>query len=465
MKKSMQRTAIFFLSLFIALGLYLTYIQVFQSNQLSAHALNRRNWEMAKTIPRGNILDRKGNVLAKSIPVGKGQNIQYRREYPYNSVFAPVTGFVSNTYGKAGAENAYNQYLSGIDNPQYRLGPISGLWNKRSGYTVILTVDAGLQQTAYRALGNYRGAVIALDPRTGKILAMVSKPTYSPSNVDEDWKKISQDSTSPLLNRALQGLYPPGSSIKPLVAAAALEERTTDTKKIYKSPGFLKIGNYTLHEVNSKALGDVNLEKAIALSSNVAFGQMGLDLGRDRLGRYFEKFGYVEAPPMDIPVEKSRMPRFNKLADGELAQTAIGQGEMLVTPLSMALMTAAFANHGTVMKPMLIASVTDEKGQVMRNFTPEVWIKPISVRTADTVRNMMGEVVEWGTGTAAGVAGIRVAGKTGTAENPHGPPHAWFIGLAPMENPEIVVVVVVENGGSGGSIAAPIARSVFREAL
>jgi penicillin-binding protein A len=117
------------------------------------------------------------------------------------------------------------------------------------------------------------------------------------------------------------------------------------------------------------------------------------------------------------------------------------------------------------MKPMLIASVADEKGQVMRNFTPEVWIKPISVRTADTVRNMMGEVVEWGTGTAAGVAGIRVAGKTGTAENPHGPPHAWFIGLAPMENPEIVVVVVVENGGSGGSIAAPIARSVFREAL
>lgn len=464
MERSIQRVALCFFGLFMALAVYLTYVQFFQSEQLSAHLLNRRTWEMTKNVPRGNITDKKGTIIARSVPVGKGQNVQYAREYKYGDMFAPVTGFISNTYGKTGVESYYNQYLSGIDNPQYRLGPISSFWRQK-GYNVVLSIDTALQQAAYRALGKYRGVIIVMDPRTGKILALVSKPSYNPNNIEKDWKAVLQDTASPLLNRALQGLYPPGSAIKPLVAAAALEEKVTDLKKTYKSPGYLKIGNYTLHEVNNRPLGDVNLERAIALSSNVAFARMGLDLGSERLGRYFDKFGFGQTPPIDLPAEKSRLPKFSQLPDGELAQTAIGQGELLVTPLDMALMTAAFANQGNTMKPMLVTAITDDEGHVIKNFTPEVWRKPISGQTAETIKNMMGKVVEWGTGTAAGLRNIRVAGKTGTAENPHGASHAWFVGLAPIDKPEIIIVVIVENGGSGGGIAAPIARQVLQEAL
>jgi peptidoglycan glycosyltransferase len=463
-EKSMRRVIIFFLSLFVMLGCYLTYIQAFQGSKLGAHALNRRNWEMSKTVPRGNILASGGETVARSVPSGAGTSVQYTRDYPYGKIFAPVAGFVSEKYGKAGIENTFNQYLSGIENPQFQLGPISSLW-QRGGYNIVLSINADLQRTAYRALGEYRGAVIVMEPETGKILALVSKPSYDPEGINEAWKTIVDDPASPFLNRALQGLYPPGSAIKPLVAAAALEEGVTNTEKIYYSPGYLKIGNYTLHEINSNPLGKVNLEQAMALSSNVAFGQIGLDLGQDRLGKYFEKFGFNKELSLALPAEQSRLPKFNKLADGELAQTAIGQGELLVTPLSMALMTSAIANKGIMMKPIIVTAITNDQGQIIKSYLPEVWLKPISGNTAHTIQTLMGEVVKWGTGTAAKISGLQIAGKTGTAENPHGVPHAWFIGLAPMDKPKIVVVVIVENGGSGGAIATPIARRIFEEAF
>lgn len=464
MKESIRRVLIFLLGLFIVLGGYLTYLQAFQGSKLTAHALNRRNWEMAKTVPRGSIVDKNGNNVVRSVSAGSGKNAYYVREYTDGPIFAPITGFVSNKYGKTGLENSYNQYLSGIANPRFQLGPISRLW-QRNGYNITLSIDGNLQRTAYQALGNRKGAIVVMEPGTGRILAMVSKPSFDPAQLDKSWKDILENPESPLLNRAIQGLYPPGSAIKPLVAAAALEEGVSDRKKIYKSPGYLKIGNYTLHEIDDQQLGDISLEKALVLSSNVAFGQIGLDLGRDRIGEYFDKFGFNREPALALPAEKSRMPQFNKLADGELAQTAIGQGELLVTPLSMALMTSGFANQGVIMKPLLVTAVTDAQGQTIRNFKPEVWLNPITPQTAETVEALMEKVVEWGTGTAAKVRGVRIAGKTGTAENPHGLAHAWFIGLAPVEKPRIVVVVIVENGGSGGAVAAPIARRIFEEAL
>jgi len=464
MKESIRRVTIFLLGLFIVLGAYLTYLQAFQGSKLNAHALNRRSREMSKTVPRGSIIDKNGNNVVRSVPVGSGKNAYYAREYVDGAIFAPLTGFISDKYGKTGLENSYDQYLSGIANPRFQLGPISRLWQRR-GYNITLSVDGNLQRTAYQALGNHRGAIIVMEPGTGRILAMVSKPTFDPAQIDKSWQDILANPESPLLNRAIQGLYPPGSAIKPLVAAAALEEGVSNLQKIYKSPGYLKIGNYTLHEVNDQPLGELSLEKALALSSNVAFGQIGLDLGRDRVAKYFDKFGFNREPALALPAEKSRLPQFNKLADGELAQTAIGQGELLVTPLSMALMTAALANQGVIMKPLLVTAVTDTQGQTIKTFKPEVWLNPVDPQTANTVRALMEEVVAWGTGTAAKVRGIRIAGKTGTAENPHGPAHAWFIGFAPVEKPRLVVVVIVENGGSGGAVAAPVARQIFAEAL
>lgn len=464
MKGSIWRVFIIFFSGFILLGCYLTYIQVFQGSELSAHAFNRRNWEMSKTVPRGMILDKNGKAVARSDMTGSEDNGPYVRNYPYGKVFAPVTGFVSDKYGKTGLESTYNQYLSGIDDPQFQLGPISRLW-RHSGYNIVLSIDANVQQTAYQALGNHRGAVIVMEPETGRILALVSKPSYDPATVEQSWKAIVEDQDSMLLNRALQGLYPPGSSIKPLIAAAALEEGVTSTQKTYKSPGYLTIGNYTLHEIDDNAFGEINLSKAMAYSSNVAFGQMGLDLGRERVGKYFDKFAFNQEPPLLLPAEISRLPKFSRLADGELAQTAIGQGELLVTPLAMAMMTSALANHGIMMKPLLVTAVTNEQGQIIKSFAPAVWYKPVSQKAADTVKTLMGDVVEWGTGTTVRLRSVRIAGKTGTAENPHGAPHAWFVGLAPIEKPQVIVVVIVENGGSGGSVAGPVARRIFEEVL
>lgn len=464
MKDSMRHVFIMIIGLFVLLGGYLTYIQVVQGSELSAHALNRRNWEMSKTVPRGSIVDKNGEIIVRSVPADAGKNVRYAREYTEGAIFAPLTGFISNKYGKTGLENSFNQYLSGVANPRSQLGPISNLW-QRNGYNVILSIDAAIQRKAYRALGDHKGAVVVMEPGTGRILALVSKPSYDPMQIDSSWQKILENPDSLLLNRALQGLYPPGSAIKPLVAAAALEEGVTSGKKTYTSPGYLKIGNYTLHEVDARPLGEIGLEKAMALSSNVAFGQMGLDLGGDRLSKYFNKFGFSQKPPLNLPVEQNSLPAFNKLTGGELAQTAIGQGELLVTPMSMALMTSAIANRGVIMKPLLVTGITDDQGKVVKKFSSEVWLKAVAPEMANTVQQLMESVVDWGTGTRAGIRGVRIAGKTGTAENPHGEPHAWFIGLAPVEKPEIVVVVIVENGGSGGAVAAPIARRIFAEAL
>jgi peptidoglycan glycosyltransferase len=456
-----HKTAIFLLGLLFILFIYISYIQVIEKDYLASHPLNRRSGEAAKMVQYGTIFDKQGNKLAFSVK----EDGAYVRKYPYGAAFAHVVGYDTAKYGKAGIEAAYNGYLSGNLNPERQLGAVSHLFTKTHGNNVRLTLDAKLQETAFKALGSHRGAVVALSPRTGEILALVSKPSFNPENIESIWQEISKDKESPLIDRTLQGLYPPGSTMKVMMAEAALHDGITTVDKKINCAGTLKIGtDYTLTEINHKAHGKVNLEEALTVSCNITFGTLALELGRDKMAKTFERYGFNAELPGDLAEAKPKLPLFSKLSDGDLAQTGIGQGSLLVTPLRMAMLAAAMANQGIVMKPYLVSEIASYDGGIIKKYSAEKWLT-LDSKTAELVKQMMVSVVKSGTGRAAQLSGVSVAGKTGTAENPHGDAHSWFIGFAPADNPQIAIAVIVENAGAGSLVAAPIARDVFAQIL
>ncbi len=459
---NIRKVAFGLLSLLVILFVYLSYIQVVQSEFLSTHPLNRRTIEVARTIQYGMIVDRKGEKLAYS----KKEGDSFKRDYPYADITAQVVGYDSINYGKSGLESTFNGELTGNNLSIAHLGAISHLFTNKTGNNIILTLDAKLQEVAYKALGNHKGAVVAINPKTGEILAMVSRPSFDPNEIDQQWKTISTDKNSPLLNRATQGLYPPGSTIKVMIAEAALKEKVIDLRRTIDCEGVLKIPpDYTLQESHLEVYGKINLAQALAVSSNVFFGTISLELGRNRMANTFERFGFKRPVDQTLQEAASHLPDFSSLGNGDLAQTGIGQGSLLVTPLRMAMLASSFANKGKIMKPYLVNKVMAPDGSIIKTFTPEEWLTPTSSALADEINTMMVKVVRDGTGTEAALSGVLVAGKTGTAENSQGDSHAWFIGFAPADNPQVAIAVIVENAGFGGSIAAPIARQVFRAAL
>ncbi|MDF2875449.1 MAG: pbpA [Sporomusa sp.] len=462
-RRNIHKVALFSIGLLVTLLGYVTYLQVVESNSLSFNPLNRRTAKAALKVERGLITDSHGRIVALSKPTAQEE---YKREYPYDVLFAHIVGYDSLTYGKTGIESSYDGYLSGQINPEHRLGAISQLFKNSTGNNVTLTIDAQLQKVAYQALGANRGAIVAISPKTGAILAMISRPSFDPGSLDANWDNVSQAANSPLLNRATQGLYPPGSIIKVLIAEAALAEQIATGKSEFNCTGALKIGpDYVLPESGNRAHGKLNLEEALAVSCNVTFGQLALDLGRTKMSKSFERYGFSQPLGGDILESPGKLPDFSKLGDGDLAQTGIGQGSLLVTPLRMAMLAATFANRGIMMKPYLVQKITTPDGTVISETSPEKWLSPVEAKLANQVSRMMVTVVKEGTGNKAAIQGIEVAGKTGTAENPHGSPHAWFIGFAPVDNPQIAVAVIIENSGSGGSIAAPAAHEVLVQAL
>lgn len=461
-RRSIYKVGLFSIGLLVVLLSYVIYIQVFESDMLAFHPLNRRTAEAARTVKRGQITDKHGEVLALSELSQK----EYQREYPYDAVFAHVVGYDSPKYGKTGIEGRYDGYLSGQINPEKRLGAINQLFTGGAGNTVVLSMDAQLQQIAYQTLGNRRGAVVVMSPKSGAILAMVSRPAFDPNTLATTWDNVSQAANSPLLNRAAQGLYPPGSVIKGMVAEAALAEHIADENRQFSCNGSFKIGpDYILTEVNNTAHGKLDIKHALAVSCNVTFGQLALNLGRSKMAKTFERYGFTQLIKGDIQESSNQLPDFTRLNDGDLAQTGIGQGSLLVTPLRMAMLASTFANNGIMMKPYVVQKIVAPEGTLLRETKPEIWLSPVESKLAGQIADMMVSVVAEGTGSAAALRGIQVAGKTGTAENPHGASHAWFIGFAPAEDPQVAIAVVVENAGAGGSVAAPIARQILLQAL
>ncbi|ADD03011.1 Peptidoglycan glycosyltransferase [Thermoanaerobacter italicus Ab9] len=457
-----------FSALFFSLIAYLTYFQIYERDKLitSSYSIyNKRLIEEEKKILRGSILDRNGIVLAKSVEVDGVQ----KREYLDGPAFAHVIGYSRRIYqqGNTGIEKAYDRELLGMvgNDPMTILRKLI-LARKKVGDNVYLTIDKALQDLAYKEMEGKKGAVVALNPKTGEILAMVSTPSYDPNTLGENWEEIMTSSEHVVLNRATQGLYPPGSTFKIITTAAALTYKPELYDKTFNCKGYIIVDGDRINDFGGIAHGIEDFKQAFYRSCNSFFIQLGLDLGSENLQTMAYAFGLNKGVPLEIDTVKNQFPPLEKRTS--LAETSIGQGEMLVTPLSMALVASAVANDGVMMKPHLMKYVVDSiSGAVIEKSTPSQYLNPISKKVAYTIKQLMIGAVndKEGTGKAAQISGVTVAGKTGTAENPHGAPHAWFVGFAPAENPQIVVSVIVENGGQGGKVAAPIARDIIRAYL
>ena len=462
MDRPLRRLFLFFTLLFVALLLQLTYVQVFDASDLKAKPTNTRAVEEEMKVERGVIVSADGAELA----VNRKEGQYFLREYPQGSLVSPWLGYNSLRYGRAGIERVYNEELSGKSG----LLGITSYWDELMGKThrgadLKLTVDMALQTVAAEALGDRNGAVVALDPRTGAILAMVSSPRYDPNRVDALWAEINSDPDTPLLNRGAQGLYPPGSVFKTVVAAAALDTGTVTVDTEFVDTGSVTAGGFVVNNYDDNVYGEHDFAKAFASSINTTFAKVGVELGAGALAGYAADFGFGKELPWPLPGTESVFPDPGGMDKAHLAQASYGQGEVLATPLQIALSVAAVANEGRIMKPYIVAQVLDYHKKVLQETKPAVWLEPISTETAVSLKALMVQVVESGTGTRAALSGVQVAGKTGTAEVAEGEPHAWFAGFAPAEEPRVVVAVLVENAGTGGSVAAPIARAVISAAL
>ena len=456
-RKHIAVAAAFLLALIGIQILYLAKLSVWDGDALAAHPLNTRSALMEQDIRRGRILDREGRVLAES-------SADHVRSYPYGRILAPVTGYQTERYGSVGVEQAAGQALSGVTADAAHAGPLRTLLRADAGYDVRLTVDAELSEAAWNALGTRRGAVIVMDAATGAVRAMVSSPSFDPAAVEKHWDELTAREDSPLLNRAAQGLYPPGSTFKTLIADAALEAGVTNPDEVFTCTGELAIGSdYVLHESHGEVHGKLHLADALRESCNVTFATLALRLGASGLSSAFERFGIgAELADPELPMAAAHVPEMKRLGDGEIAQTGIGQGALLVTPLQMALVADAFANGGKMMQPYLIAQVLTAQGTPLYEASPTVWRTATTAQRAAVIDGYMADVVAAGTGTAADVAGVRVTGKTGTAENASGTDHAWFIGSAERGGHKIVMAVIVEEGGFGGRAAAGIAHRIIQ---
>ena len=403
-KKYVGRTAIFLLGCFLVLLGYIVYLQTYMAPSLASNPLNQRSAVAEADILRGSILDAQGKKLAVSQKPGE-------RSYPFGESMAPVTGYIGEKIGNAGIEGYANRDLMGMAEDVSRLGPVAQLFVSDRGNDVKLTVDADVQQAAYAALGRRKGAVVVLDAQTGAVLAMVSRPSFDPAGIEAQWDSLRQQSDGPLLNRASQGLYPPGSTLKVMMADAALKEKATDQQEIFHCTGKLDLGGgYVLQESHGAVHGDVNLEQAVTESCNITFGTLAMRMGASKLDAAFDRFGFRKTFDNEIVESAAHLPDFSKLGKGDTAQVGIGQSSLLVTPLRMAMLAAAFANQGVMMKPYLIDEVISPGGVIIKKGSAAKWLEATSAERAAIIDGFMEKVVQKGTGTAARVDGIRVTG-------------------------------------------------------
>ncbi len=462
MNKRIGRLGTIITAAFIILIINLTYLQFIAASGLTAKPENIRPILNEQKIRRGDIVSADGQVLATSRKIGD----IYKRYYPEGNLVSPITGFYSTKYGRTGLELTFDEYLSGqtrISSPEDYIKRLLG--KDVPGNNVTLTINMDIQRTADRLLGDRKGAIIVLNPRTGALLALVSHPSYNPNDVDKNWGSLIKDPNGPMVNRVTQGRFTPGSTFKIVTATAALENASVTTETVFDAPDTIKIYGGKVTNFEGKNYGRLTFADAFAKSVNTVFAQVGKSLGGPKLVDTTRAFGFGDKPPFDLPTVESRIPRASEMDELEVAWAAVGQGRVQATPLNMALIGSAVANDGKVMRPFLVEKVREAGGNTVYEANPRAWLSPMKPDTSQTVKSLMERVVNEGTGKAARISGIRVAGKTGTAEVGKDKPHAWFVGFAPAENPQVLVAVVVENGGLGGHTAAPIAREIMVEAL
>jgi peptidoglycan glycosyltransferase len=486
MSRQLRRVGTVILIMFLALFTSTTIIQAISVDQLKNDPRNIRTLDDSYSVDRGEILDAEGDVLAKSVP--SNDIYKYQRVYTDPEEYADVTGYFTFNQENPGIEGAMNDYLSGTSNQQFFTN-LSQIVTGQTpqGASVELTIESKIQQVAYDALGDYTGAVVALDPKTGAILAMVSKPSYDPNTLSVHstskffaaYDALTKSPTKPLVNRAVAGnLYHPGSVFKPLLAAAALDSGKATLTTAFPNPAALKLplSNTYIHNSGGATCGPgptATIATAIRLSCNIPMAQLGASVGEATISQYATKFGWGK--PMSLAdgnfdVIPSIYPTGQDAPT--LMLSSFGQADDRATPLQIALDSAAIANGGVEMQPTLIKKVIEPDLSELLTLKPSIYSTPISSTTAADVRDMMVSSVADGAASNATIEGVQVAGKTGTAQNGTNDPYTlWFTGFAPADDPQVVVAVVIENGGGNGQdavgneIAAPIGKAVIEAVL
>jgi peptidoglycan glycosyltransferase len=483
MNRQIRKLGIALMVLFVLLFLQLNYVQVVHAPALAANPLNGRSVVKNYTAKRGDIVSADGVTLATSVPTN--DQFKYLRKYPTGALFQQITGFYSFAYGSDGAERSYDKVLIGSKSP-FKLPTSLGaleklLTNTDQSQSITLTVLNKLQTVSAQQLAGRQGSVVALDPKTGAILAMYSNPTFDPNLLSSHNLAAVQAAYKHLVTQpgvlapgAYRQRWFPGSTFKVITSAAVYDHNPALATKVYPTVSALPLPQTVnqLHNFGGEVCGGM-LPELFRVSCDTGFGNIGLDLGGVPLASEANAFGFNQTPPIDLPFPaQSNFPNAASFVHDQpgLAYSAIGQQDVQATPLQMALVAGAVADGGTIMTPHVLGHVTNSQNQIVSTYQPKPWLQATSAATASQLTQLMISVVQSGTGTAAQIPGVTVAGKTGTAQTGTGQIDAWFIAFAPATNPTIAVAVVLpgqpsQNEFQGGTLAAPIARAVIQSYL
>jgi peptidoglycan glycosyltransferase len=467
--------------LFAVLVGFTSYWSVFDAHALKGKNANRRPLLEQQQVERGRILAADGTVIARSVAKGHGAGRRYLRRYPEGSLYGHPIGYSFVRQGDSELERQHDEELVGASSEFGSiLDQLGG--GTQQGDDVVTNLDPAAQRTALADLEAAGfGAVVAIEPGSGRVRVLASNPPFDPNRVPEHSAALNNDPTSPLLDRATQGRYPPGSTFKVVTAAAGLDSGAIGPESTIDAPGTLTIQGQPLQNDFNQGFGPISIDTALTFSVNTWFAQLGERVGQDTLFEYMDRFGFNSTPAIDLPssqVEKSGVLEGRKLLGRgdpvDVARVAIGQERLAVTPLQMAEVAAAVANGGKLMKPQIWSRVVDPDGRVVKRLEPSEYSQPIDPTTAAELTTAMEGVVSAGTGTNAAIPGVPVAGKTGTAETPYNEAcgggteenQAWFIGFAPADEPKIAIAATVEcTTQFGNDVAAPIFRDVAETIL
>ncbi|MBS1893942.1 MAG: hypothetical protein JST59_21805 [Actinobacteria bacterium] len=484
MNRQIIKLFAFIVVLFGILVAFTSWWSVFDAKALKEQNVNKRPLFEQQQIPRGRILAADGSVIAKSIPKGKGTGKRYVRKYPMGSLFGHPIGYSFMEQGQSEFEKEHNAELTGEESEFGTiLDELTG--QKQEGEQVVTNLDVHAQEVATHALENAGyGAVVAIEPSTGAVKVLASNPSYNPNKIPEkleDWNNAKVK--APLVNRATLARYPPGSTFKVVTAAAGLESGVITPETTINAPGVIEDEGHELANDYNQDWGAISLDTALTNSVNTWFAQLGQKVGQDELFAMMEKFGFNATPPIDLPEEEVLQSGVYDYETGkmltrkdpvDLGRLSIGQERLLVTPLQDAMVAAAVANGGKLMKPQIWKRVVNVDGSVTKSMNPSVYSEPLSGKTAEELTTAMEGVVDEGTGTNAAIPGVPVAGKTGTAETPGNEAcgggseenQAWFMGFAPANDPKIAIAASVEcTTAFGNDVAAPIFREVAKAIL
>lgn len=490
--RTMMRWSTIVIACFVMISVQLVKLQVVESSETYNRIVVTESGEVfqnARVVMgqsrqvRGAMYDRDGQLLVGS---NQREDGTWERTYPEPSVGQVVGYYSPPMFGASQLEATFNDYLSGTSGGNPVVEWFDKLLNRnRPGHDLQLTLDLDLQQQAVDLLGERNGAVVLMDATTGEVLAIAGYPAYDPSRlyanvgqqsedelaaIDHYWAELVGNPDGPLVFRPTQGLFTPGSTFKTITATAAIAEGVANPDTIYRNEGALEVDGRIIIELNRPDTSRVDwtLEESYSYSLNVVFAQIGLQLGAERLWDWAERFGMLDEAPFDVLTDAGQLASsLSALQDSQalVADTAFGQGEILTSPLEMAMVVSAIANDGDMMRPRLVSSITDTNGKTLETFRPEVWRNVVSRDVAAQVRSLMIASTDYGYASAAWIDGVEVGAKTGTAETGQDTSHAWFTGYAVDGDRKLVVSVVVEHAGSGGTHALPIGREMLISAM